>query len=149
MSNDLFNRLHDAIEADDPSRADERRIDSGDGLDLATLAADADAAMTVVGWSHDEDGDHPIYARPSGDRVECGECAETIVFGTTGWSHVLVPDVPHWPTPACTCVARFADVPDPYCRVHGLEDVVSGCYDLNLKERKRIDRAVAEFGDDR
>jgi hypothetical protein len=42
----------------------------------------------------------------------------------------------------CTCY-RWQDTPNPLCRVHGHEDVVSGAYDANPALRRRIDLQVA------
>lgn len=42
----------------------------------------------------------------------------------------------------CSCEPQDG-YPDPYCRVHGLEDVTSGAYDASESVRRRIHREVA------
>lgn len=41
----------------------------------------------------------------------------------------------------CICY-RWEDVPNPLCRIHGHEDVVSGAYDASAEVRQRIDRQL-------
>lgn len=104
----LFERLHDDIEADDPSRSDERRIDSGDGEHVVTLldrfksaAAQARVAPGSRGaqaWydAFEEAERKSVFARALADvervcaaareggitlaAVACDDCDEPIVY---------------------------------------------------------------------
>lgn len=79
--------------------------------------------------------------------------AITTQYGTNRpyWYHIVecsCPDEPVQPCLVtgdehfCICTLRFADHPEPLCRLHGLEDVTNGCFDVNAKRRTQILRAL-------
>lgn len=145
--------------------AQERRVDAGDGVqpalnDIEPKCPWCDARF---GASHElscplgkcayrctlcTDTSHPCAYEPARQRrhdhevpimVDC--CVYHLEHG--GQLHDAA--LAHWQAERmeiCSCEPQDG-YPDPYCRVHGLEDVTNGAYDASAAVRKRIHREVA------
>lgn len=80
--------------------------------------------------------------------LPCSNCSEPIEITDRGvWVHIddkaIACDVDEEGSPdaepPCSCEHGETD---PFCRRHGLEDVVSGAYDMNPEVAKRVHRAL-------